>query len=38
MIQPILPDPLLRMLGLGSLQIIIDIAPVPEPDETPVQE
>lgn len=38
MIQPILPDPLLRMLGFGSLQIIIDIAPVPEPDETPAQE
>ncbi len=33
MVQPMLPDPLLRMLGLGSLQIIVDIAPIPEPDE-----
>jgi hypothetical protein len=38
MIQPVLPDPLLRMLGLGSLQIIIDIAPVPEPNEAPARQ
>ncbi len=38
MIQPILPDPLLRMLGLGPLQVTIDIAPVPEPEEAPVQK
>jgi YbbR domain-containing protein len=34
MVQPMLPDPLLRLLGLGSLQVVVDIAPVPEPDET----
>ena len=34
MVQPMLPDPLLRMLGLGSLQVIVDITPIPEPDET----
>ena len=33
MVQPMLPDPLLRILGLGSLQVIVDIAPIPEPDE-----
>ena len=37
MIQPILPDPLLRMLGLGPLQINIDITPVPEQDEARAQ-
>ncbi len=38
MVQPMLPDPLLRMLGLGSLQIIVDIAPIPEPDEATDRE
>ncbi len=38
MVQPMLPDPLLRMLGLGSLQIIVDIAPIPEPDEAADRE
>jgi len=38
MIQPILPDPMLRILGIGSTQIIIDIAPVPEPTEAPAQK
>lgn len=34
MVQPTLPDPLLRTLGLGSLQVTIDIVPTPEPDAT----
>lgn len=32
MVQPVLPDPLLRALGLGSLQVIVDIAPPAEAD------
>lgn len=32
MVQSMLPDPLLRTLGLGSLQVIVDIVPVPESD------
>ena len=31
MVQPVLPDPLLRPLDLGSLQVFVDIAPEPEP-------
>jgi YbbR domain-containing protein len=31
--QPLLPDPLLRALGLGAIQIIIDINPVQPPGE-----
>ncbi len=38
MVQPMLPDPLLRMLGLGSLQVIVDITPIPEPEEATDQK
>jgi YbbR domain-containing protein len=38
MVQPMLPDPLLRALGLGSLQVIIDIAPLPEDDGPTAEE
>lgn len=31
--QPLLPDPLLRALGLGAIQIIIDITPELPPEE-----
>jgi len=31
--QPFLPDPLLRALGLGEIQIIIDITPEQPPEE-----
>lgn len=31
--QPLLPDPLLRALGLGAIQIIIDITPEQPPEE-----
>jgi len=31
--QPLLPDPLLRALGLGTIQIIIDITPELPPEE-----
>ena len=34
MVQPTLPDPLLRTLGLGSVQVIVDISPVPEAEPT----
>jgi YbbR domain-containing protein len=34
MVQPLLPDPLLRTLGLGSVQVIVDISPVPEAEPT----
>lgn len=37
MVQPMLPDPLLRALGLGSIQVIIDIAALPE-DDGPTDE
>ena len=32
-VQPLLPDPLLRALGLGEIQIIIDITPEQQPEE-----
>ena len=38
MVQPVLPDPLLRLLGLGSLQVTVDIVPTPEPEEPPEQQ
>jgi YbbR domain-containing protein len=31
-VQPVLPDPLVRPLDLVSLQVFVDIAPEPEPD------
>lgn len=37
-VQPVLPDPLLRGLGAGPVQVIIDIAPGEEPDEEPDTE
>ena len=33
MTQPILPDPLLRTLGLGPVQVTVDIVPEPPPDD-----
>ena len=31
-VQPVLPDPLLRAIGLGPIQVIVIIAPKPEPE------
>jgi len=36
--QPLLPDPLLRALGLGAIQIIIDITPEQPPEEEAVSD
>jgi YbbR domain-containing protein len=33
MVQPVLPDPLLRALGLGPVQVTIDIVPEADPAE-----
>ncbi len=38
MAQPVLPDPLLRTLGLGSVQVTVDIAPIPDTDESAPRE
>ncbi len=34
MTQPVLPDPLLRPLGPGMIQVLIDVIPEPLPEET----
>jgi YbbR domain-containing protein len=33
MVQPVLPDPLLRAIGLGQIQVVVDIVPEPAPEE-----
>ena len=33
MAQPVLPDPLLRPLGPGTIQVLVDVIPEPLPDE-----
>lgn len=38
MVQPLLPNPLLRLLGLGSLQVTVDIAPIPEETADPAEQ
>ena len=32
LVLPVLPDPLVRALGLTSVQVTVDIAPIPEPE------
>ena len=31
-VKPLLPDPLLRVIGVGSIQVVVDIAPENPPE------
>jgi YbbR domain-containing protein len=33
MVEPVLPDPLLRAIGVGPIQVVVDIAPENPPEE-----
>jgi YbbR domain-containing protein len=33
MVEPLLPDPLLRAIGVGPIQVVVDIAPDSSPEE-----
>jgi hypothetical protein len=38
MVEPLLPDPLLRAIGLGPIRVIVEIVPEMPPEEEGASE